>query len=199
MYSYQQTLNNGSQQISGLTANEYAQISNFFLQVSGTDRGVDRSEFMRIVLLINPHLRNQPQLSSLSDSLFNEIDSDRSGIINQNEFIMGYGRLRHRLYSSKMNYAQPQQAMYAHQHSSQPKYDQHEVQSFFRQIAGYDRGINRQEFTSVLLLINPNLRNNPQLALLSENLFRQIDRNGSGNINEIEFLSAYPSLQHQLA
>jgi Ca2+-binding EF-hand superfamily protein len=198
MHSYQQTFNNGSQQISGLTVNEQAQISNFFLQVSGTDRGIDRSEFMRIVLLINPNLRNNPQFSSLSDSLFNEIDSDRSGIINQNEFIMGYGRLRHRLDSSNMHFTQPQQSIYAHQHSSQPKYNQHEVQSFFQQIAGYDRGINRQEFTSVLLLINPNLRNNQQLALLSENLFRQIDQNGSGNINEIEFLSAYPSLRHQL-
>ena len=76
--------------------------------------------------------------------------------------------------------------------------DQKKIQQFFIQVAGVDREIDRQEFKHVLMLIKPDLRNNANLAQLSESLFRQIDKNNSGYINWNEFIAGYISLHHQL-
>ena len=202
-----------SQTCSGLTIIEQNQIRNFFHQIAGIDRGIDRNEFFQMIVLINPQLRNNYQLPAISDSLFYEIDSDRNGVITENEFIYGYGRLRHRLDSinfSQLRYSPTPQASYGqfsntalafgHNQLVQPQYgfQPNQLQTLFLQIAGYDRGINREEFTRLLILINPTLNNYPQLGYLSENLFRQIDFNQTGIINQTEFIAAYPSLYQHL-
>lgn len=73
-----------------------------------------------------------------------------------------------------------------------------EIQTFFYQVAGIDRNIDRQEFIQIILLAYPNLKNLPQLHGFFENLFRQCDLNNNGYIDLKEFMNGYKRVSDQL-
>jgi hypothetical protein len=85
--------------------------------------------------------------------------------------------------------------------SQQNNYSQSEIleiQTFFYQVAGIDRNIDRQEFIQIILLAYPNLKNLPQLHGFFENLFRQCDLNNNGYIDLKEFMIGYKRVSDQL-
>ena len=214
----------GSSQFSpsGFSFNEENEIKNYFLKVAGSARGINRTEFLQVVLACKPHLRSHEGLSRFSDQIFSEIDLNRNGAINFNEFLGGFKRLLDSLnylpQQHQQAYLRPQQAYYEPQQPQQSFYGFQQPQhsfnyqqpisnygsnpqcnysQFFRQIAGIDGCIDREEFARLLVLIHPNFINIPHREQISENLFRQIDQNQSGKINEKEFIDAYPSLRYR--
>ncbi len=84
------------------------------------------------------------------------------------------------------------------QYAPQVAPDQNQIQALFFQVAGIDREIDPQEFMHFIAHVQPSLKTNPQISMIAEGLFRQIDVNNSGYISLTEFLVAFPRLRQQL-
>ena len=68
-----------------------------FLQVAGVTRGLNRSQLPQLLILLKPSLQYDSSLQILSDMIFNQIDTNNSGLINEYEFIAAYPKLRQKL------------------------------------------------------------------------------------------------------
>lgn len=81
----------------GLTPAEVQQVQAAFFQAAGIDGKLDRRELPYVLARLNPQLPNHPQFGYISERIFSELDTNRSGFINVNEFTSAYSRLRAQL------------------------------------------------------------------------------------------------------
>jgi hypothetical protein len=144
----------------------------------------------------SPLVYNQPSSS------FPQIYQQHQPAIqyNQPQTPFGYN-YNQQPYQHQGGYVQVQQPIQRNSQQNTNNYSQSEIleiQTFFYQVAGIDRNIDRQEFVQIILLAYPNLKNLPQLHGFFENLFRQCDLNNNGFIDLKEFMIGYKRVSDQL-
>jgi hypothetical protein len=69
----------------------------YFQRAAGIDGKLGRQEFALVMTQLHPDYRNSPDFNIIVDSVFNQIDTNRNGYIDQNEFLQAYNMLRNRL------------------------------------------------------------------------------------------------------
>ncbi len=65
-----------------------------FQRSAGADQHIDRGEFANLFGQMHPEALQWPNYYQLIESVFSQIDANRSGKINFGEFVTGYQRLR---------------------------------------------------------------------------------------------------------
>ena len=89
--------NNPQQNMNNFSQSEHSEIQEFFHEVAGIDRNIDRREFIQVLVLAYPNLRNFPQLSGFAEHLFRQCDLNNNGYIDLNEFMNGYRQVSDQL------------------------------------------------------------------------------------------------------